>query len=245
MLVQPFVLTILSTLVLSLLSLTGVAVLYVNKKFLHSNLLLLVALSAGTLMGSAFFHLIPEAATGLNLNNVNRFVVIAFVGFFLTEKLLQWHHHHEYEDEKHTVGYLNLIGDSFHNLLDGLIIAASFYTSVHLGLTTLLAVILHEIPQEIGDFGVLIHSGFSKNKAILANLLVSLTSLIGGIVGYLWVGFATNLSPVVNALAAGGFIYMAASDLLPEIRKEDDKGKSWATFAVFVTGVLLMLLFKD
>lgn len=235
------VLTIISTVLVSLLSLSGAVLMFFFKKHLQTYLLQIVALAAGTLMGSAFLHLIPESAEILPIRLVNIILLTAFVSFFLLEKILQWHHHHEYEQESHTIGYISLAGDLIHNFIDGLIIYASFYTSTALGITTAFAVVLHEIPQEIGDFGVLLHSGFSKSKAVISNLLVSLTSIAGGLIGFLWLESSSAITPYITAFAAGGFIYTAASDLLPEIRHETKKNRSWVTFLIFLTGVMLMV----
>jgi zinc and cadmium transporter len=139
---------------------------------------------------------------------------------------------------------MNLIGDSIHNFIDGLIISASFIVSTSLGLTTALAIAAHEIPQEIGDFGVLIYGGFKKKKAIILNFAVALTIVIGGVVGYL---VSKNIKDTVVFLipfAAGGFIYIAATDLIPEIRKETDIKKSMTTMVVFICGILIMWLIK-
>ncbi|NMB70281.1 ZIP family metal transporter [candidate division WWE3 bacterium] len=234
-------LTIISTVLVSLLSLSGAVLMFFLKRKLQMYLLQVVALAAGTLMGSAFLHLIPESTETLSVRSVNIILLSAFITFFLLEKILQWHHHHEYDQESHTIGYISLAGDLIHNFIDGLIIYASFYTSTALGITTAFAVILHEIPQEIGDFGVLLHSGFSKSKALISNLLVSLTSIAGGLIGYLWLEGSSALTPYITAFAAGGFIYTAASDLLPEIRHGTKQNRSWITFLIFLAGVMLML----
>ena len=136
---------------------------------------------------------------------------------------------------------MNLCGDAIHNFIDGLILAAAFITNVHLGIVTTLAIALHEIPQEIGDFGVLLYAGFEKRKALFANFMVALTVVLGGIVGF----FLSSLEQFVVYLlpfAAGGFIYIAASDLMPEIRKERGLQKSIASFGAFLFGILIMFL---
>lgn len=237
-----FTLILLSNVAISLVSLVGLVALTVSKTHLNKWLIFLVAFSAGTMMGGAFLHLIPEAGAALSLGVVNRLVLCSFVAFFLVEKLLRWHHHHDFVADKHVLGLMNLTGDAFHNFLDGLIIAAAFYTDMNLGFVTVLAVILHEIPQEIGDFGVLLHSGFSIGKALLANLLVALLAVLGGIVGFVWVSHVGSIAPYITAFAAGGFVYIATSDLLPEIRQENTGFRSWLSFLVFLAGVGLMVL---
>lgn len=238
--IHPLLLTLMATGAISLLSFTGALTLVISKQRLHTILIYFVSLSAGTLMGGAFFHLIPEALEELPYENVSMLVIIAFILFFLIEKVLRWHHHHEFVDEKHTLGHMNLIGDSVHNFLDGLIIAASFAVDARLGFITSIAVVLHEVPQEIGDFGVLLHSGYSTKKALIANLFVALISVIGALVGFLLIDTVSDITPVIMALAAGGFIYISTSDLLPEIRSETHNVKSWISFFVFVIGIVFM-----
>lgn len=235
---------ILANLVISLGSLVGVFTLTVNEEKLNRWLLLLVALSAGSLMGGAFFELLPEAATRLSSDNLYLTVFIAFSLFFLVEKVLHWRHCHHGHCPTHSFGYLNLLGDGIHNFIDGLIIAGTFVTDIRLGLAASLAVALHEIPQEIGDFGVLLYAGFGKYKALFYNLLVGLTAIFGGILGY-WLSFKiAYLTDYLLPFAAGGFIYIAASDLMPELRKETDLKKSLTSFAVFLVGVAVMYLVK-
>lgn len=144
----------------------------------------------------------------------------------------------------HSFGYMNLIGDGVHNFIDGLIIAAAFLLNIKLGLVTTLAVALHEIPQEIGDFGVLLYSGWKKKKALIANFLTALTVVAGGLFGYFLAGKIDNLILFLMPFAAGGFLYIAASDLMPEIRKEPSLKKSLASFLIFLLGVLFMFLLK-
>ncbi len=176
---------IISTLIISAGSIVGIITLSLNTKKLNKYLLFLVALSAGSMMGGAFFHLLPEAAEEFSNTNYLGIVLFSFITFYLIEKLLHWRHCHNGVCEIHSFGYMNLVGDAIHNFLDGLIIAAAFITDIRLGILTTIAIAMHEIPQEISDFGVLLHAGFSKKKALIANLLVALTVVIGGLVGYL------------------------------------------------------------
>ena len=230
-------LILLSTFLISLGSLIGVFTLSLKPKKLEQILLYLISLAAGAMMGAAFLHLLPEAPNYL-------FTLFGFIGFFLIEKFLHWRHcHHAFCDE-HSFGHMSLIGDSLHNFLDGLIIAAAFTTNQSLGFATVLAIALHEIPQEIGDFGILLYSGWSRRQALSANFLVALTAVAGGLIGY-WLSDLHQFSVSLMPIAAGGFIYIAASDLLPEIRKETNFNKSLLNFSVFLLGVLLMLIFKN
>ncbi|MFH1101463.1 MAG: ZIP family metal transporter, partial [Methanobacteriota archaeon] len=164
--------------------------------------------------------------------------------FFLIEKVLHWRHCHKGECDVHTFHYMNLVGDSIHNFIDGLIMAASFVVSIPLGITTTIAIATHEIPQEIGDFGVLLYGGFSKKRAIILNFVIALTAVLGGIVGYFVSNLIENIVLFILPFAAGGFIYIAATDLVPEIRKELDMKKYMATLFVFICGILIMWVTK-
>ena len=187
-------------------------------------------------MGTAFFHLIPEIS---NKANTFVYVVLGFVLFFIIEKYLYWQHCHEGKCSVHTFAYMNLFGDFIHNFLDGLIIASSFLISFPLGITTTIAIITHEIPQKISDFGVLLYGGFSKKKAIFLNFLTALTAVIGGIAGY-FISSAFFLS-FIPAIAAGGFIYIACSDLILEMKKDTTK-ISVLHFLIFLLGIILTYL---
>jgi zinc and cadmium transporter len=235
-----------STFAIALIAFVGIFTLALKDKILNKILLVLVSLSAGALMGGAFIHLLPEALEEAEGSDFNVFliVLIGFVLFFMMEKVLHWRHCHKGKCDVHTFHYMNLIGDSIHNFIDGLIISASFIASIELGITTVIAIAAHEIPQEIGDFGVLIYGGFNKKKAIVLNFAVALMIVWGGIVGY-FISNAVEQSVIfLLPFAAGGFIYIAATDLVPEIKKELDIRKSMATMIVFVCGILIMWLVK-
>ncbi len=231
---------LLATLFVSLISLIGIVTLSLKKNTLKKILSLLVALSAGALLGGAFLHLIPESLEETTETTVFTFLIIGFIIFLLIEKMLHWRHCHDADCEVHTFAYMSLFGDGVHNFIDGLIIAVSFMTSIPLGITTTLAVALHEIPQEIGNFGVLIHGGFSKLKALGYNFLSALAAILGGIVGFFLP--LNNLAQILIPIAAGGFIYISASDLIPELRKERNKAKSLLNLLVFILGLLIMYL---
>ncbi len=225
---------LLATFVVSLISFVGVICLALKENILNKILLILIGLSAGALMGGAFLHLLPEAVEKSSGLDVYLFVLIGFILFFLIEKVLHWRHCHKGECDVHTFQYMNLVGDSIHNFIDGMIMAASFVVSVPLGITTTIAISTHEIPQEIGDFGVLLYGGFSKRRAITLNFVVALTAVLGGIVGYFVSSLIDNIVLFILPFAAGGFIYIAATDLVPEIRKELDMKKYMATLVVFI-----------
>jgi len=235
---------ILTTFIIALIAFIGVITLSLKDKVLDKILLVLVSLSAGALMGGAFIHLIPESIEKGGESSPFIFVLTGFILFFIIEKVLHWRHCHKGKCDVHTFHYMNLIGDSIHNFIDGLIIAASFIVSIPLGLTTTVAIAAHEIPQEIGDFGVLIYGGFKKKKALVLNFVVALTIILGGITGYFVSQNIENTVIFLIPFAAGGFIYIAATDLVPEIKKETNIKKSMATMLVFLCGILLMWLIK-
>jgi len=195
-------------------------------------------------MGGAFLHLLPEASREIENDRLYLMVLAAFIFFFFMEKLLYWRHCHKENCPVHTFGYMNLAGDALHNFIDGLVIASAFLIDFKLGIATTLAIALHEIPQEIGDFGVLIYAGFKKKKALAINYLVALTVVFGGIAGYFLSFTLHSLIPYLLPFAAGGFIYIAASDLMPEIRKETNLKKSVNSFIIFILGILLMFAVK-
>ena len=237
---MSFFYTLLSTLIISLASFAGAMTLSVKRDILQKWLLSLVAVSAGTMLGAAMFHLLPEAANEMSAELLFGLVTIAFVLFFLIEKVLHWRHCHEDDCTEHSFGLMNLIGDSLHNVIDGLVIGAAFATSTSLGVVAAIAVIFHEVPQEIGDFGVLLHAGWSVKKALLANFLVATTSMLGGIIGFLLAEQSGTFALYLTPIAAGGFLYIAASDLIPEIRKEKSGHGSIRSSIFFILGLLFM-----
>ncbi len=233
-----------STLLVCLLSLVGIIALLLKSKILNKILLVLVGFSAGALMGGAFLHLLPESLEETKAITVSLFLLIGFSSFFLIERFLHWHHCHKGTCKVHTFTYMNLFGDGVHNFIDGVIIAVSFITNIHLGIVTTISIIAHEVPQEIGDFGVLIYGGFTKAKALFFNFLSALTALVGALVGYFLSNTIEGIIPSILPFAAGGFIYIAASDLIPELHKEPDLKKSLLSFCFFVVGILFMFGIK-
>ncbi len=233
-----------ATFVISLISLLGAILISRDGKFLGKVTFLLVGLSTGTLLGGAFLHLIPESLEFLDIETASLVMLASFVAFFLVEKLLHWHHCHDGECDIHQFGHMNLIGDAVHNFIDGLIIAASFSVSVELGIISSLAIVLHEIPQELGDFGVLIHAGIKRQTAIFYNFLVAIMAVAGGIIGYLFLSSSETLLGYLLPVAAGGFLYISTSDLIPEIRNETNLAKSLKAFALFLVGIALMYFLR-
>lgn len=237
--------TIIATFLVSLISFIGVFTLGLKEKMLKKLILFLIALSAGALIGGAFLHLMPEVIKEFGGEEIFLFVIIGFSFFFFMEKLLCWRHCHDRKCEIHTFAYLNLLGDGIHNFVDGLIIAVSFLSSIELGITTTIAIALHEIPQEIGDFGVLVYGGFKRIKALLMNFLCAIIAIFGGIFGFFLNDYVPHLSYFLLPFGAGGFIYIAASDLIPEIRKERDLKKSLLVFIVFLIGIAIMFFLRE
>jgi zinc and cadmium transporter len=234
---------ILSTFLISLISFTGVLSLAVKDDVLDKVLLSLVGFAAGALIGGAFLHLLPETVQISTDTNVFLSLSFGFFLFFLLEKLV-WRHCHKIKCEIHTFAYMNLIGDGVHNFTDGLVIAASFVSSIELGIVTSLAVAFHEIPQEIGDFGVLVYGGIKKSKALILNFATAITAVIGGIAGYYLSSYIGESMVYLLPFTAGGFIYIAAADLIPELRKEVNPRKSMVSFGIFLLGFAFMFLVK-
>ena len=233
--------SLIASLVVSLISLIGIITLLVNNKILNNILILFIGFSAGSLISSAFFHLIPEALEkNNNINIVFIYVISGFILFFILEKYLFWRHCHEDTCNIHAFSYLNLIGDGIHNFLDGLIIAASFSVSINIGIITTTAIILHEIPQEIGDFGVLIYAGFSKSKALLFNFLSAIIAILGVLVGYFFTNHFNNFTNVLLPFTAGGFIYISTCGLIPELHKQKEIKRSLVSILMFILGIILL-----
>ena len=226
---------------ISLISFVGAFSLFLKKNLLARFLLLFIAFAAGAMLGGAFLHILPES---LSLGeNLFVYVILGIVLFFLLEKFLYWRHCHDGICEVHPFTYLNLIGDGIHNFIDGMIIAASFMSSMELGVTTTAAVALHEIPQELGDFSVLIYGGMTSKKALFYNFLSALTAVAGALFVYFFFSFA-SFGKYVLPFAAGGFIYIASSDLIPELHKARKLSDSVAQFLLFLFGIALMGAFK-
>jgi zinc and cadmium transporter len=224
-------------------SFIGVLFVGLKEAFIQRILMVLVGFSSGSLIGAAFIDLLPEALeeTGEVMFS---YVIVGIVFFFAMEKFLYWRHCHDGKCEVHMFAYLNLIGDGVHNFIDGITIAASFLVSSPLGFAVTLAVVFHEIPQELGDFGVLIYSGFGKKKALTYNFICALTAVGGSLVTYY---LASSIQGVAHALvpfAAGGFIYIAATDLMPELHKRTQGKESLIQLLTIITGIGLMYALK-
>ena len=224
--------------VVSLLGLAGVLTLWIrNEKTMKYISYLLVAFAAGALIAGGLLDLIPEAAKSLPVEAISIFVIIGFIVFLLLETYLHWHYCEECDI--HAFSYMVLLGDALHNLVDGVIIAAAFLVNVPLGITTTFVIIAHEIPQELGIFGVQVYGGVEKNKALLYSLLSQASCIIGGLAAYFFMSSMQGIAAYILPFAAGGFIYIAASDLIPELHKEEG-GKKLLGVAIFLLGILFI-----
>ncbi|OGX14810.1 MAG: hypothetical protein A2166_05860 [Omnitrophica WOR_2 bacterium RBG_13_41_10] len=237
-----FIWAIGASITVSLISLIGIFTFIFKEKLLSIILFILIGFSAGALIAGAFLHLIPEALENSSNNFVFTFVIMGFVFFFIMERYFHWRHCHEGVCDIHAFTYLNLIGDSIHNFTDGLVIGVSFLINVKFGIITSLVIILHEIPQELGDFGVLVYGGFTKLKALYFNFITALTCVLGTIIGYLVSENIKGFSVFLMPLAAGGFIYIAACDLVPELHKQPGLKKSISSLLAFLCGIGFILL---
>jgi zinc and cadmium transporter len=231
--------------VISVISLIGIFLLSIAMDKLRKVLFLILSFSAGALIGDAFIHLLPELVgqQGFHLG-VSMAIISGIAFFFIVEKIIHWRHCHHVTLDNHIHPYakMSLFGDAVHNTVDGVVIGASYIISVPVGIATTVAVLLHEVPQEISDFGILIQGGYTKKKALWLNFLVSLTSIIGVVVALLIGKYITGISSFLIAFSAGAFIYIAAADLIPELHKEVKVSKSIAQFVMFLLGIAVMML---
>ncbi|MBU3896827.1 MAG: ZIP family metal transporter [Nanoarchaeota archaeon] len=233
-----------SVLLVSAISLVGVFTIFMRTEKLNEILSFLVSFAVGALLGDAFIHLIPEVGEtlGFGLKSSLLFLSGIFL-FFILEKFISWRHCHvpTSKDHPHPVGMMNIIGDGVHNFIDGTLIAGSYMVSIPLGVSTTIAILLHEIPQEIGDFGILIHAGYSKRKALLMNFATALAALLGVILTLIFGNMIAGLEQMLLPVAAGGFIYIAGTDLIPELHKETKPIKSLIQLLAMLLGIGIMV----
>lgn len=230
--------------IVSLVSLIGVFSLSLREEIMKKYTSLFISLAVGALLGNAFINLIPEAFENSPNSLLVSLLIITGIFFsFIVEKFIHWHHHGEDKDKlnTHPVGKLILFNDGFHNFLDGIAIGISFLVSIPIGIATSLAVILHEIPQEIGDFAVLIHSGYDKKRALRLNFLSALTAVFGVIIALIFGSIAETFTVWVLPIATGGFIYIAVADLIPELHKTKELKYSILQILSVLFGILTMV----
>lgn len=228
-------------------AMTGAALLLVFPDAMRNRLLpYLLSYATGTLLGAAFLGMLPTSLENAPALAISATVLAGLVAFFILEKLVIWRHCHDGECEAHghLGGSLILLGDAFHNFVDGVVIAAAFLTSVPLGIATALAVIAHEIPQELGDFAILLHSGLSKARAFTYNLISSLTTLPGVIIGWFWLAEMRQAIPFVLAISAASFIYIAVADLVPSLHRHTGMKSSLAQVILILAGIATIAFFR-
>lgn len=231
-----FVWILMSGVLMSVIALVGTVTLVLSETTLRRLLLPLVAFSAGSLIGGALFHMIPASLSRMRTLSVLQWIALGFVVFFALEQFMHWHHCHRASAEcKEPLTYLILIGDAIHNFVGGLSIASVFLLDVRLGIAAWIAAAAHEVPQELGDFGVLIHGGWAKRKALLLNFLSGTTFLLGSLVAYA-ASFRIDVGWLVP-FAAGNFLYIGASDLVPEVNKSHSIGSGLGHFVAFTGGI--------
>src|SRR3989338_4081182 len=241
---MPVLMTLLSVVLVSLISFIGILTLSFSQHTLKRILTILVSISAGTLIGDAFLHLLPESVE----NEWAWYaVIVGMLVFFVLEKFIHWHHRHPAKEHSHLghhpthLGFMNLAGDALHNLTDGLIIAGSYLVSTPVGIATTIAVIFHEIPQEFADFGVLLYSGMSRTRAVLMNFVSAAFAILGAVIGMVLGGRSELFLQLIVPLAAGGFIYIAGVNLLPELHKETRLRASFLQFLGLLAGIGIMV----
>ncbi len=230
-----------ATIVDSFVGLVGVFSLFTSDAVLKKTIKTLVAFSAGALLGGGFFHLLAESLEKMTPFQSFAIAIVGFLAFFVLEEYLHWHQCEECEI--HPYSYLMIVGDSVHNILDGLVIAGTFMVSIHLGIITTLLIIAHEVPQELGVFGVLVSGGFKKSQAIFYSFVAQCTCVLGGILGYFFMNRLEVLASLIVPFAAGGFIYIAAADLIPGMHKTEGIEKV-SSFAWLCAGLALMMITK-
>jgi zinc and cadmium transporter len=239
---KTWVLAMIALAVLSSISLCGAITLMLRAERLRGGLVVLIPFAAGALLGDAFLHIVPEVAesrTGFD-HTASVSVVGGIIVFFILEKVLHWHHSHfPHEEVLHPVAVSNLLGDGLHNFIDGVIVAGAFSVSPQLGIATTAAVGLHELPQELGDFGILLHAGLEPRRALLLNFLSGLTAIAGGALTLL---FSTpdTIVRLFLPFTAGTFVYIASTDLIPELHKEPEPAKSLLQVVALLMGVAVM-----
>lgn len=243
---SPALSSIAAVTLISLISLSGVVLLGFGERFIRKWMMIFVSFSTGAIFGNVLLHMLPEMAE--NHDTFRRSMVIMLCGIivsFILEKIIHWHHCHSVDhqhthDHVHPVGILALIGDGIHNIVDGVLIASTFYVSTPLGIATTIAVALHEIPQEIGDFSILLHSGFRRATALLVNLLTGLTAVLGAVLVIVLQGTVPDISVWILPFAAGNLLYIAGVDLLPELHKDVRMRQAILQLIGFTAGIGLL-----
>ncbi len=248
-----------SVLLVSAISLLGIFFIFIKDRLLKEITFLLISLAVGALLGGATLHLLPDIFSKESNDSLAIALLFGVFSFFTLEKFLHWHHEHSVHAIKNTectscgkqlnthpepLGHMVLFSDALHNLLDGALIAAAFFVSPSAGVATTIAMLLHEIPQEIADFGILLHAGFTKTRALLFNFISALTAFIGAIMVIFAKEWSERTIPYFTAFAAGSLLYIAMADLIPELHKQKSKLHLLKQMLMILFGILLMLALK-
>lgn len=240
---MPWAWTLAAVGTVSAISFVGALTLTMKREVLNRGLVVLISFAAGALLGDSFIHLIPEIAeseTGFGLT-ASFGLLGGVIAFFILEKVLHWHHSHVPAKEVlHPVAFANLVGDGLHNFVDGAIVAGGFLVSPKVGVATAIAVALHEIPQEMGDFAILVHAGLEPRRALFLNFVSALTGVLGAVLTLVAAGLVEGLEQMLLPITAGGFVYIASTDLIPELHKEPEAGKSIVQVMALLAGVGVM-----
>lgn len=233
---------LLSVLAVSGVSFLGIGLFVLSEKTIRALLIPLVSFSTGVLLGDVFMHMIPELAEGDMLEAGAPYILGGILFSFVIEKIVHWQHCHVFpsKDHHHPVGIMSLVGDSVHNFMDGMLIAGSFFISTEVGIATALAVALHEIPQEIGDYAVLLYSGYSRKTALLFNAISAAFAILGAFIAATFIQGAAGIEPFVLAFAAGNFLYIAGTDLLPELHKHTKLSQGVLQLLCMLAGIGVM-----
>lgn len=235
--------TLAAVALISVMSLSGAVVLVGREALLRRGLIFLIAFAAGALLGDTFLHILPEISESEAGFDVGTSVAIlaGVMSFFTLEKFLHWHHAHiPHEEVLHPVAITNLVGDGLHNFIDGAIVAAAFLASEEVGIATTVAVALHEIPQELGDFGILVHAGMKPRRALALNLVSALASVAGAVLVILTADVG-SIEDLLLPFTAGAFVYIAGTDLIPELHKEPKLKQSFVQLTGLIAGIGIML----
>lgn len=243
-----------SVIIVSLVSFIGIFTIAIRQDTLKKFLIYFVSFSAGALFGDVFIHLLPEIIEDYDFGlKISLYIIFGVIFSFIVEKIIHYKHHHKgyieiyrhhHPKEISPFARMNILGDALHNFIDGLIIGGSYLIGIRAGVATTLAVILHEIPQEVGDFGVLLKGGFSRAKALLINFITALTAIAGVIISLLLDSYITNATVFLIAFSAGTFIYIAGSNLIPELHKDIEFNVSAFQTITFILGIGIMLILK-
>ncbi|MBU5574933.1 MAG: ZIP family metal transporter [Candidatus Aenigmarchaeota archaeon] len=243
--INIWIASIFSAIIVSLVSLIGIFFISMKKEKLDKILIVLIGLATGGLFGDAFIHLIPSAFQEITeFYLISMFILIGILIFFILEKFLRWRHCHiqTSKEHPHYLAFMNIAGDALHNFFDGIVIGASYIIDINIGIATTLAVIFHEIPQEIGDFGILIYSGMKIKKALLINFITALTAIFGVLTSLFFWSYAEGYIKYLIPITAGGFIYIAGSDLIPELHHNIKLSNSILQFISIIFGIIIMYL---